>query len=206
MLAEALDITIESRGKAIRLGLAGPFNREQIDSIKSKLESFIRDGHHDIIVDLDKVTIASDGVAPMFLALYNMLKGKGGSLRLIFRNETVTAAFAQYRNILTIFPDERAMVAGGIIHNLRRQGLIMSRKTGIRLSRPVALFILFLLLGWFASMGFILNMQHERIMAQDEEIRSLTQWKLATGQELTDMRERLRPLTQLGLLGDSIPE
>ena len=204
MLSEALDITIESRGSEIRMILSGPFRKEQVPSLQSKLEDFIRDGHHDIVVDLEHVTSVHESVAPMFLSLLNSIRGKGGVIRLVFRSDAVSSAFAPYRNIFTIYPDIQSMSAGSLVASLKLRGQILGRKTGIRLSRPVAMFIMFLLFGWFASMVLIIRMQHDRIMAQDTEIRQLTQSKISTDRELSDMHERLKPMMQLGLLcGDT---
>ncbi len=206
MLSEALDIMIESRGDAIWMTLSGPFNKEQVPNIRAKIEGFIQDGHRELVVNLDGVTIIHDTVAPMFLNLLNLVKGKDGDIKLIFKNEVVSNAFSPYKNIFSIFPDANNLYSKRFFHSIRRTGISLTRKTGIRLSAPVAIFLLFILTGWFISLGVIINMQKKQVIAQEAEIREFQQWEEKTTMELDELRNRIKPLKQLGLILDSIPE
>lgn len=206
MLSDALDIIIESRGDTIWISLSGPFNKEQVPNIRSKIEGFIQDGHREFVVNLEGVTIIHDTVAPMFLNLLNLIKGKDGDIKLIFKNEMVSNAFSIYKNIFTVFPDANNLYSKRIFHSIRRTGISLTKKTGIRLSVPVAIFLLFILTGWFISLGIIINMQKKQIIAQEVEIREFQQWEEKTTMELDELRNRIKPLKQLGLILDSIPE
>lgn len=206
MLSEALDILIESRGDITWITLSGPFNKEQVPNIRSKIEDFIQDGNREFVVNLEGVTIIHDTVAPMFLNLLNLIKGKDGDIKLIFKNEMVSNAFSLYKNIFTVFPDANNLYSKRIFHSIRRTGISLTKKTGIRLSVPVAIFLLFILTGWFISLGIIINMQKKQIIAQEVEIREFQQWEEKTTMELDELRSRIKPLKQLGLILDSIPE
>lgn len=206
MLSEALDILIESRGDITWITLSGPFNKEQVPNIRSKIEDFIQDGHREFVVNLEGVTIIHDTVAPMFLNLLNLIKGKDGDIKLIFKNEMVSNAFSLYKNVFTVFPDANNLYSKRIFHSIRRTGISLTKKTGIRLSVPVAIFLLFILTGWFISLGIIINMQKKQIIAQEVEIREFQQWEEKTTMELDELRNRIKPLKQLGLILDSIPE
>jgi anti-anti-sigma regulatory factor len=205
MRSEALDIVIESRGSAVWLTLAGPFHNEQVPNIREKITGFIADGNRQITIDLEQVIEIGDAVVPMFIGLLNLIRGKDGDLRFIFKNPVVTAAFASVRNIFQIFPDANTSHRSTFFGALRYRRLLMSRRTGIRLSRPVALFTLFALLGWFVSLAIIIWMQSERIRTQAQELHDLSQWNKQAEIELKDMNERLRPMEQLGLLRDVAP-
>ncbi|MBD3391359.1 MAG: hypothetical protein GF418_04865, partial [Chitinivibrionales bacterium] len=135
MRSEALDITIESRGNTIWLILSGPFHNEQVPNIREKISGIIDDGNRAIVVDLEGITEVNDGVVPMFLGLLNVMKGKGGDLKLVFRNEAVTRAFAPYRHIFSVHPDAQSVAFNGFLSSMRRRAVLLSRKTGIRLSR-----------------------------------------------------------------------
>lgn len=206
MLSEALDITIESRGDVIWLTLAGPFNKEQVPNIRMKIEGFIRDGHREIVVDLEGVNVIHESVAPMFLSALNLIKGKHGDIKLVFKNEPVTNAFSSYKNFFSIYPDVNSVTSTGLFHSIRRRGLTLTKKTGIRLSVPVAIILLIILTGWFISLGIIINMQRKQVSAQQSEIRKMKQWKEKTSLELNELRSRIKPMKQLGLILDSIPE
>ena len=206
MLSEALDIIIESRGDTIWMTLSGPFNKEQVPNIRAKIEGFIQDGHRELVVNLDGITSIHETVAPMFLNLLNLIKGKNGDIKLIFKNEAVSIAFASYKNIFSVFPDVNSVYSKRFLHSIRRTGISLTKKTGIRLSVPVAIFLLFILTGWFISLGIIINMQKKQVSAQEAEIREFQQWEEKTTMELDELRNRIKPLKQLGLILDSIPE
>ncbi len=204
MLSEALDITIESRGDTIWLILSGPFNKEQIPNIRTKIEGFIQDGNRWIVVNLEAITFMHEDVAPMFLNLLNFIKGKNGDIKLIFKNDTVYRAFARYKNIFSIYPDSKSMTSNVFLDTIRQRGIHLTKKTGIRVSIPVALFLLFILTGWFISLGIIINMQKKQIIVQEEKIRDFQQWKHNTNIELNELKNRIKPMEQLGLLQDSL--
>jgi hypothetical protein len=139
----------------------------------------------------------------MFLSLYNLMRGKGGDIQFIFRNENVSKAFSPYRNIFPVYPDAQSLPAGGLFGNLRRRSRLLSRKTGIRLSRPVALTLLITLFGWILTLMFIIHQQNQRIRRQETETRALTEWNRSAASEIKELRDRIRPLEQLGILKDS---
>lgn len=206
MSFEALDITIESRGPAIWIFLSGPFYKDQIQPIRSKIESFIRDGHRELIIDLENITSIHHDVAPMFLALLNMIKGKDGIIRLIYKNKPVSKAFYAYRNIFSIYPDSKSINAKKVFHTFRKGGIFIRRRTGIRVSVPVAIFLLFIVTALFLSLGVIIDMQRNQIAVQENEIRNFQQWKHKTNIELQELQSRIKPMKQLGLLIDSLSD
>jgi anti-anti-sigma factor len=203
MRSEALDITLETRGEAVWLFLSGPFHGEQVPSMREKIASLIDDGNRRLVLDLENVHAIDDSATQMFLSLLNLMRGKGGDIWFIFRNEPVSKAFSPYRNIFPVFPDAQSLPAGGLFGNLRRRGRLLSRKTGIRLSRPVALTLLITLGGWILTLMFIINLQNRRIRTQEADLQSLTQGNRAAAAEIKELRDRIRPLEQLGILKDS---
>lgn len=202
MLSDALDITIESREGDLWLILAGHFNKEQVESIRSKIEGFVNDGNNFIVVDLENVKSIHEDVPKMFLELLNLINGKEGSLKFVFKNSVVSQAFSSYRNIFEIFSDAENFSASGFIHNMKRQGIILSRKTGIRLSIPVALFLLFIMVMWFLTLGYIIQIQTKEIRKQEQIIQGYEERNKMQQIELEDLREKLKPLEQLGILKD----
>jgi hypothetical protein len=153
---------------------------------------------------MENVISVDDGAAPMFLSLVNMIKGKNGDIKFIFRNEAVTKAFSPFRNLFSIYPDDLALKTGGFFGFLKLRRRLLSRKTGIRLSRPVALTLLFTLAGWFISLAFIIYLQNQRIRQEEREMIALTQWKQKADLDLQNLRERIRPMQQLGILKDTV--
>lgn len=202
MLSEALDITIESREGDLWLILAGIFNKEQVESIRSKIEGFVNDGNNFIVIDLEHVTSIHEDVPKMFLQLLNFVNGKDGSLKLIFKNNSVTQVFAPYKNIFEIYSDADSFAGSGFLHNMKRQGIILSRKTGVRLSIPVAIFLLFIMVMWFLTLGYIIHIQTTEIRKQEQVIQGYEEHNKMQQLELDDLKEKLKPLEQLGILKD----
>jgi anti-anti-sigma regulatory factor len=206
MRSEALDIVIEGREESTWLILSGPFHKEQIPNIRSKFDALLEDRNRDFIVDLEGVTAIEGVVAEMFLLVLNEVREKGGEIRFIFKNSAVEEVFSPYRNLMPIFADVSALAAGGVLRRLARSGRILRKKTGVRISRQVAIFLLIVLCGWFLTLLFIVHLQYRRLAQQQQELNDLTQWKQRATIELTALRERLQPLEQLGIVRDTIKE
>jgi anti-anti-sigma regulatory factor len=201
MRSEALEITIESRNDVIWITLAVPFHTEQVPSMREKFMTLMEDGNRQFVIDLENIQAIDDGVvSSFFLNLLNTLRGKDGDMKFIFKNEVVHRSFAPYLNLFSVYPDASAVKMGGFLGMLRNRGRLLSKKTGVRLSRPVALLILIVLCGWFISLVFIIHLQNVRIRQQETELRDLTQWKQHSLFELTTLRERIKPMEQLGII------
>lgn len=200
MRFEALDITIESRGPLLWIWLSGPFHREQVPNIREKIAGLIDDGNRHLVVCLENVTQIDDSVPSMFVELLNRARGKSGDLRLVFRNKTVADAFHGIRNVFSVYADEHAVANPGFLGRLRERWRTRSRRTGVRLSLPVALFLLFIVVGWFASLALVIGWQTARIGQQEQEIRELSVWREQTLIELQQLQERLRLTEQLGIV------
>jgi len=199
--SESLDIQLETRNGSVWLTLSGEFHDEQAPVLRDKFLPLVNDGCRSFIVDMEGITEIGDEVAPMFLALQSSLKGKDGDLKLIFKNDVMYRAFLPYLNLVSIFPDADSLSKGSTIFDfLKRSGKALTRKTGFRISYPVALFGLVILCGWFLTLLYIINMQNQRIQQQHTEILDLGQWKAAAEIDLEKMQDRLRPLEQLGII------
>ena len=77
---------------------------------------------------------------------------------------------------------------------MRRSGIFMTKKTGIRLSVPVAIFLMVILTALIISLGVIINIQKEQIADQEAEIRDYDQWKKVTEIEINELRNRIKPM------------
>ena len=202
MRFEALDITIESRGRMLWVILAGPFHNEQVPNIREKIAGLIESGNLQIAIDMEQVTLVDEAVGAMLLEMLNRVRGKGGELRLVFRNAVVAAALAPYRHVIPRHEDSAALARSGLLRLLAWRTRRMARKTGVRLSAPVAWFVLFIVVGWLVSLALVIGWQTMRIRSQQEEIRELTVWREQTLIELQTLQERQRVMEQLGIAAE----
>lgn len=203
MLSETIDIVIESRGHAVWITLSGLFHKQLIPGMREKFQTLILDGNRVFIVNLQEITFIDEAVVQMFLQLLNTIAGKGGELKFVFKNETVTRAFSPFSHLFQIYPDTDLLTGKTFIDALKRRGVILSRKTGIRLSRPVAIFLLTILCGLFSSLIYIINLQNRYVKEQQTEIHKLAQWKENSSIEISELKNRLGPLEQLGIIQDT---
>ncbi len=204
MLFDTLEMIIEGRNGAVWFILSGPFSKEQIPQMREKLSVLLEDGNRNFVVNLEEVTSIDDSVVQLYLKFFNKVKGKGGELTLIFRNEIIAKAFAPYQNIIPVFPDETFLLSGGFMAGIKRRSKLLLRKTGIRISRPVALFTLIVLFGWFISLIYIIHIQSRHLKEQQTKVHDLSQWQQRSIIEIRSMKERLRPLEQLGIIKDTL--
>lgn len=203
MRSETIDYVIEGRTGDVWITLSGPFTHDQIPTFREKIMSLIADGNRLFVIDLESVTSIDQGVIHLFLLLLNTLQSKSGTMTLIFKNEHVSKAFSHYRNIFTIYPDTELVRRHGIIALLQRQRRILGRKTGLRISRPVALVLFIVVCGWFISLLFIIHLQNRHISEQQKELHELSTWETTSRIELDKLRKRLKPLDDLGILRDT---
>ena len=124
-------------------------------------------------------------------------------MKLIYRNEAICRAFLPYFNLFTIFPDAESLSRqNAVLGFLKKRGKALTKKTGFRISRTVAVFGLIVLCGWFLTLMYIINMQNQRIQVQQAELQELGLWKVTAEIDMERMKERLLPLEQLGIIKD----
>lgn len=206
MRSEALDIVIEGRGDTTWLTLSGPFHKEQVPNIRGKFAALLEDGNRQFAVDLEGVTVIDDTVVEMFLTVLNEVRGKGGEIRFVFRGPVAATAFAPYERLFLIFPDAASLANRGLFNRMFSRGSILSKKTGVRISRRIAIFLIFVLCGWFLSLVFIIHLQNRRITEQEKELSELKLSSQRSSMELSRLKDRVRPLEQLGILRDTVKE
>ena len=174
--------------------------------MREKIGGLIDDGNRQLVIDLENVVDIDESATQMFLSLLNVMRGKGGDIWFIFKNENVSKAFSPFKSIFSISPDAQSLPAGGFLGTLRRRSRVLARKTGIRLSRPIALTLLITLFGWILTLMFIIYIQSQQIHKQEAEIRTLSEWNRTAGTQIKELRDRIKPLEQLGILKDIPPK
>jgi len=200
MRSEALEITLIARGESMWIVLKGPFHDEQIPQIREKINGLIRDGVRMIVLDIEHVRSAGESVVSLCVNMTNTLRGKGGDLKLIFNSNTLTRLFSSYRHILSIYPNAHALERGKLRTVLKRSSRYLTKKTGVRISRGVALSFLFLSTGWFSTLLIVIYLQSTRITEQHNEIDQLSSQLHSSTKQLQILQKRIGPLIQLGIV------
>lgn len=203
MRSETMDFTIEEYNGALWIHLEGPFTAEQIPTFREKFQTLIHDGNRVFVVHLEHITVIDPEVVQLFLHILNSIKAKQGSFNLVFSNSVVSRAFHTYRNIFTIYPDTTLLRKDGIFSLLQKSRRRLLKKTGIRLSRQIALLLLSTVFALFTALLFIISLQNRHIKEQQTELHELLQWETRSRLEIETLRNRLAPLEQLGVLRDT---
>lgn len=203
MRSETMDFTIEQYNGALWFHLEGPFSADQIPTFREKFQTLIDDGNRIFVINLQQITAIDAEAVHLFLHLLNIVKEKGGNFTLVFNNDTVTNAFHSYRNIFSIYPDTTLLRTDGIVSLLQKTRRRLLKKTGIRISRQIALLLLLSIFGLIAALLTILSLQSRHIKEQQTELHELLQWETRSRLEIETLRNRLTPLEQLGVLRDT---
>ncbi len=206
MKSEALEIQIEDWNGNTVLKLRGRFNNEQVPNIREKVLDLLAGGDRSFIFDLTAVSELDSGVAEFFLETLNTVRGKEGDVRIVCGRDEILAVLQKFRNLLDINADWKDLSSGGLMRRLQTRGIVLSRKTGIRVSRPVALLLSFALTGWFLFLLTMLLIQNHQITKQKKALAELYEWRQATLQQVRVLQERLKPLEDLGIEADSLPK
>jgi anti-anti-sigma factor len=203
MRSETMDFTIEEYNGALWFHLEGPFTADQIPTFKEKFQTLIDDGNRIFVINLQQITVIDTEVVQLFLHLLNMVKEKRGTFNLVFSNDTVSRVFHPYRNIFSIYPDTTLLRTDGILSVIQKTRRTLLKKTGIRISRQIALLLLLSIFGLIAALLVIISLQSRHIKEQQTELHELLQWETRSRLEIETLRKRLRPLEQLGILRDT---
>jgi anti-anti-sigma regulatory factor len=204
MNSEALEIKIEEWNHQIALCLGGRFHSEQIPNIREKINALLLGDNRNLILDLTDVSEMDESVPLFLLEMMNSVRSKQGEIKMICPPASpVMERLEKYKNIFNLYPHRKSLFSGGFIKKLQTRGIILSRKTGIRISRPVAVLLTVAIVGWFLSLLGILLMQGSQIKNQKNELNNLRHWKQKTEERLQVLQERLKPLEDLGVITDT---
>lgn len=206
MKSEALELQFETWKQNRVLVLRGRFTNEQIPNIRERMEDFLGAGERSFVLDLSEVSELDDAVPAFLLEILNLVRGKEGSLRIIYGTEVVWKALESHRNLFELHADRQSLFSGGILKRLQARGITMSRKTGIRISRPVAMVLLISLSGFLLSLLAIISIQHSQIRSQKSEVAGLRKWRSQTLSRMETLEQRLRPLEDLIRVPDSLQQ
>lgn len=205
MRASRLEIAIErGSGDLIVILLSGIFYKEGWSSLQEMILRLVKDGHRRIAIELQDVELRDAEIRDRFIEIINDMKGRGGQIVLISKREDVLQFFSSIRNLIDLYPTLSDYRHSGWIDTLRRQGVTFSKKTGIRLSAPMALLLIILIAGWFGALLVLITMQNDRIGKQQESLTFSENERLRMERELANLQQKLAPLTQLGLTSDSL--
>lgn len=205
MKSEALEIQIEDWNGNTVLFLRGRFNNEQIPNIREKISDLLAGGDRSFIIDLSSVAELDHAVPEFLLEVLNTVRGKEGELRIVYGREEILSLLQKFRNLLELYPERKDLFSGGLMRRLQTRGIVLSRKTGMRISRPVAVLLSFALTGWILFLLTMLLIQNQQVARQKRELAALTEWRAKTLQQIQVLQERLKPLEDLGIVTDSLP-
>ena len=203
MRSEALEIQIEEWNENTVLNLRGRFHNEQVPNIREKISDLLASENRGFILDFSEVTELDEAVPPFLLEVLNSIKGKEGELKIVCGGGAVLDALEKSRNIFDLYPDRNSIMSGGFLKRLQTRGITLSKKTGVRLSRSIAMLLFVALTGWFVSLLVILIMQYSQVSSQKKELSALRQWKSESEKQIQVLQERLKPLEDLGVAADS---
>lgn len=200
-----LGIQMENSGREMTVvTLTGFLRADALDDLRDRVRHLVEDGAKILLFDLQNAEIRGEEVRAFFLEVLNDMKGRGGRVALVARRYDVVSYFSGIRHLLPIYPNRAKFRRSDLFQAIRRQVVVYSKKTGVRLSPAMALLLLLLIASWIFNLASANNAQAERLERQRALLAQYETERLELQNELDGLKRKLAPLSQLGLTSDSL--
>lgn len=198
-MSTVLDFSLHEQGELLVLAFGGRLDAESSDALRAQLSGMGDRGRH-LVVDLLRAQTVSREVVLALLEFLSLLQGRGGTMSLICNDPDALDHLRPYRNLFNIHPTLASLLQTGMAGGYRNKGFRWSRRTGVRLSTPLATFLGLLLSGWVITLMVLVLWQY-RLMDQERAglMRLQNERDLALSQA-HELETRVKPLADLGLL------
>ncbi|MFA6835208.1 MAG: hypothetical protein WCR04_02235 [Fibrobacteraceae bacterium] len=203
MKADLIDLFVEESGDEVYIRLKGTFGFTQLAPVREKIEMLLSGPGKIWFLDVDKARFTIQEYLPMFLDFLEKIKQKEGLFVLLFKGDSNKRFFNPYSHIFEIHPSRAAYRKTGFFKILKKVGATYSKQTGLRLSPGIAVFLLIILLGWFATLFAIIQNQATEIQERDASVMEMETQRHRLQSELEDLQAMVGPLRHLGLIVDS---
>jgi anti-anti-sigma regulatory factor len=200
MRADLIDVSLEDYGHSVLITLRGTFTSEQIPALREKLGSITGERRRTYLMDLEHCQFRDASYLELFLDLLNQVQGRESRLAFIFSQEENWQFFRRWSNVFEIHASLEDFSRSGLIDALRRRGIAFSKRTGVRLSTGMALFLAIVLAGWILSLVSMVRFQESELRLRERQILQLEDKQRVLIRNLQDLRSAVGPLRDLGLL------
>lgn len=205
MRAELLDVSMEDYGHSILMTLKGAFTIEQLPAMQEKLSMLVEERRRVYLMDLDGCEFLDPAYLEMFLDLLNAIQSREGRLVLLFSNEANELFFRRWNKVFEIRSRLQDVSRFQLLESLKKRGVSLSKRTGIRLSTGVAVFLALLILGWIITLVSVVSFQERELRAREKKLVELENQERALATELKELISAVGPLRELGILESRTP-
>lgn len=203
MRADLIHVAFEDYGHSVLITLRGTFTAEQIPALREKLTSFTEERKRTFLIDLNHCQFRDASYLELFLDLLNQVQGRDSRLAFIFSNEENWQFFRRWSNVFEIHANLGDFSRSGLLDRLRRRGIFLSKRTGVRLSPSMAFILGILIFGWILTLLSVVRYQESEIRAREHSIALQEEKQRALLRDLQELRFAIGPLRDLGLLESS---
>jgi anti-anti-sigma regulatory factor len=198
-VSTVLDFSLHEQGELLVLAFGGRLEADSADALRAQLSGMGDRGRH-LVIDLSRAQTVSREVVLALLEFLSLLQGRGGTMSLVCNDADALDHLRPYRNLFNVHPTLPSLLQTGLAGGYRNKGFRWSRRTGVRLSTPLATFLGLLLSGWVVTLMVLVLWQY-RLMDQERAglMRLQNERDLAL-QQAHELETRVKPLADLGLL------
>lgn len=198
-MSTVLDFSLHEQGELLVLAFGGRLDADSADALRAQLSGMGDRGRH-LVIDLSRAQTVSREVVLALLEFLSLLQGRGGTMSLVCNDPDALDHLRPYRNLFNIHPTLPSLLQTGMAGGYRNKGFRWSRRTGVRLSTPLATFLGLLISGWIVTLMVLVLWQY-RLMDQERAgLMRLQNERDAALQQARDLETRVKPLADLGLL------
>lgn len=203
MNSEQIDLFVEEANGDVYIRIEGVFGFTQEASLKEKITELLDSPGKVWFLDVRQARFTEREYLPMFLDFLEKTKKNGAELVLVFDDDGNRKFFSPYAHLFTIIPDLNSYRQKGVFKKLRSMGVSYSRQTGIRLSPLIALVLIAILFGWFATLFGIVREQNADLRDREAHLAEMSRDAERMQNELEYLQSVIGPLKNLGLVVDS---
>ncbi len=197
-MSGVLDFSLRQEGDLLVVSFGGRLEPDSADALRAQLLGVGDRGRH-IVVDLLRAQVISREVVLVLLEFLSQLQGKGGTLSILCDDSDALACLRPYRHLFSIHPSLVSLLRTGI-SGYRNKGFRWSRRTGVRLSTPLATLLGLLTLGWVVTLMMLVLWQYRMIGSERAVLTRLQADRDEAVQRADELEARVKPLADLGLL------
>lgn len=198
-MSAVLDFSLHEEGDLLVLSFGGRLEMDVADVLRAQLLGVGDRGRH-LVVDLLRAQVVSQEVVQVLLEFLSLLQGRGGTLSLLCTDPDALEFLRPYRNLFNVHPSLASLLRTGLAGGYKNKGFRWSRRTGVRLSAPLATILGVLILGWVTTLMVLVLWQYRMLDTEHAGLARLQAERDDAVHRVAELELRVKPLADLGLL------
>ncbi len=198
-MSTVLDFSLHEQGELLVLAFGGRLDADTSETMRIQLRGVGDRGRH-VVIDLTRSQSVSQEVVLVLLEFLSLLQGRDGTVSLICSDPDALDHLRPYRNLFNVHPTLTSLLQTGMTTGYKNKGFRWSRRTGVRLSTPLATMLGLLISGWVVTLMILVLWQYRLLDGEQAGLAKLRAERDEAQIQARELEARVKPLADLGLL------